>query len=102
MVLESAGYAVENCDCLAKLPRLLADSAEMDAVLVSECNGVSLPDVVAMVRTHSPLPVILFRTTNLGYDDTGVDLVVHCLTPPELWLNDVETLIEKARATLRA
>ena len=50
MVLESAGYAVENCDCLAKLPRLLADSAEMDAVLVSEGNGVSLPDVVAMVE----------------------------------------------------
>jgi len=102
MVLESAGYAVENCDCLAELPRALADSAEVDAVLVSEGNGVSVLDVVAMARAHSSVPVIVFRTTNLAYEDSGVDLVVHCLTPPDIWLNDVETLIEKTRTTLRA
>jgi hypothetical protein len=102
MVLESAGYAVEDCDCLEKMRGLLADGTAADAVLVSDGHGVSLREVVVVARANSSLPVILFLNTNLAYDDAGVDLVVHCLTPPEVWLNDVESLIEKTRDTMRA
>jgi hypothetical protein len=102
MVLESAGYVVEDCDCLVQLRVLLADGAAVAALLVSEGDQVLLQDVVAEARAHSSMPVILFPHSNLSYGDAGVDLVVDCLTPPEVWLNDVETLIEKTRPTLRA
>ena len=102
MVLESAGYVVEDCDCLVQLRGLLADGAAAAALLVSEGDRVSLQDVVAAARAHSSIPVILFPNTNRSHEEAGVDLVVDCLTPPEVWLNDVEGLIEKARATLGA
>jgi hypothetical protein len=102
MVLQSAGFAVEDCDCLEKMRGLLADGTAADAVLVSDGQGISLGEIIAVARRHPSLPVILFRNTNLAYEDAGVDLVVHCLTPPEVWLNDVESLIEKTRDTLRA
>ena len=102
MVLESAGYVVGDCDCLAQLRKLLADGSAAAALLVSEGDRVSLQDVVAEARAHSSIPVILFASSNLSYADAGLDLVVDCLTPPEIWLNNVEIVIEKSRATLRA
>jgi len=102
MVLESAGYALKECDCLVELRRLLEDSVRTDALVVSEGDGVSLQEVVAVARTHSCLPVILFRNTNLEYEDDGVDLVIYCLTPPRVWLNEVEAAIEKTRDSLHA
>jgi hypothetical protein len=101
MVLASAGYVVEDCDCLMQLHGLLADGAAA-ALLVSEGDRVSLHDVVAEARSHSSVPLILFASTNLAYEDAGFDLVIDCLTPPEVWLSEVEGLIEKTRATLRA
>jgi len=102
MVLESAGYSVQECHCLVELRRLLADSARADALLVTEGDEVPLQDIVSLVRTHSSLPIILFRNPNMAREDAGVDLVVHCLTPPDVWLNDVEAVIEKTRDPLRA
>jgi hypothetical protein len=61
-----------------------------------------LQDVVALVKTQSCVPIVLFPNANVSFENAGVDLVVDCLTPPEVWLNDVEGLIEKTRPTLRA
>jgi hypothetical protein len=102
MVLESAGYSVEDCEDLAQLRGQLADGAPAAALLVSEDGRVLLQDIVAVARAHASVPVILFANSNRSHDDPGVDVVVDCLTPPEVWLNDVEGLIEKTRATLRA
>ena len=102
MVLESAGYAVQECNGLVELRRMLADSARADALLVTEGDEVPLHDIVALVRSQSSLPIILFRNPNMAREDAGVDLVVHCLTPPDVWLNDVEAVIEKTRDPLRA
>jgi len=102
MVLESAGYAVEDCDCLVRLRALLADGAPVAALLVSDGDRVLLHEVVALARTQSSVPIILFPNANVSLENAGVDLVVDCLTPPDVWLNDVEGLIEKTRPTLRA
>jgi hypothetical protein len=102
MVLQTAGYAVEECHDLAELRGHLTQGAVVDAMLVSDGDGVSLREVVAVARANSSLPVILFRNASLAYEEAGADLVVHCLTAPEVWLNNVETLIEKTRATVRA
>src|SRR4051794_28057333 len=66
MVLESAGYVVEDSDGLTQLRGLLQDGAAVDALLVSEGDGaqlggaqlgkrVSLQDVVAAARAHSSI-----------------------------------------------
>ena len=101
MVLRSAGYAIENCGSLAQLRARLADGAPADALLMTDGEGISLYDAVAVARAHSSLPVVLFRSTNLAYEESGFDLVVQCLTPPEVWLSDVDALIERSRSELR-
>lgn len=102
MVLRSAGYTVEDCRSLLQLRDALADGASPDAVLMSDGDGVSPQEAVGIARAHSSNPVILFRSTNMTYEDCRFDLVVPCLTPPEVWLNDVDALIEKRRGGLRA
>ena len=44
---------------------------------------------------------MLFRNTNMAYEESRFDLVVQCLTPPEVWLNDVDALIERSRSEWR-
>ena len=101
MVLRSAGYAVENCGSLGQLRACLADDSAADALLISDSEGISLREAAAFACAHSSLPVVLFRNTNLAYDESGFDLVVQCLTPPEVWLNDLDALIERSRSVVR-
>ncbi len=98
MVLQSAGYAVDNCGSLLQLRTCLATGAAADALLMSDAGGVQPHDAIALAKTRASLPVILFRSTNLAYEESGVDLIVPCLTPPEVWLSQVEALIQSARA----
>lgn len=102
MVLRSAGYAVEDCETLLQLGMSLSAGGSADAVLMSDGVGVSPQEAAAVARTYSNLPLILFRSTNRSYEDSGFDLVVHTLTPPEVWLNDVDALIERTRGTMGA
>ena len=98
-VLQSAGYMVEDCHSLPQLRMILETGDEPAAVLMSDGDGVSPLEAITVARAHSPNPVILFRSTNIAYDEAGIDLVVPCLTPPEVWLSDVDTLIERTRAS---
>jgi hypothetical protein len=102
MVLRSAGYEVEDCDSPLQLSALLSSGASAEAVIMSDGEGVSHEEALAVARTHSNLPLILFRSTNRAYEEFEFDLVVQVLTPPEAWLNDVDALIERTRATVRA
>jgi hypothetical protein len=102
MVLQSAGYTVQDCGSLPQLRLTLESDSAPDAVLMSDGDGVSPQEAIAVARTHSSNPVILFRNTNQSYEDSGFDLVIPCLTPPEVWLTEVDALIEKRRAVLRA
>ncbi len=101
MVLRSAGYAVEECQSMPQLQRALESRTALDAVLLSEGDGISPQEAIAAVRTRSSNPVILFCSTTMAYENSGFDLIVPCLTAPNVWLNDVDALIEKRRA-LRA
>jgi hypothetical protein len=100
MVLRSAGYSVDDCGSLLQLRACLASGAIPDALLMSDGGPVMPEEAIALARTHVSLPVILFRNTTLTYEESGIDLVVPSLTPPEIWLIEVEGLIEKSR-TLR-
>ena len=88
LVLQSTGYAVEHCNSLFHLR-------------MNDSEGVPPREVVAVARERSALSVVLFRDTNLAYEESGFDLVVDCLTSPEVWLREVEALIERRGAELR-
>jgi len=97
MVLRSAGYAVDGCASLAQLRASLQAGGEADAVLMTEGDGVAPEDAASLAKSCSSAPVILFSGTNRAYEGAAIDLVVHSLTPPEVWLNEVDALIAKSR-----
>jgi hypothetical protein len=99
MVLRIAGYSVDECHSLVQLRDCLARGGQVDALLLSDSEGIEPNEAIALARTHSSAPVILFRSTTLAYQDTGVDLIVHTLTAPEVWLEEVDALIEKCWAS---
>jgi len=98
MVLQSAGYSVDECHSINELRARLLTATALDAVLMSDVEGLTPEDVAEVARMHCCVPVVLFRGTNLSYEDCEFDLVIHALTPPDVWLNEVDALIEKSRA----
>jgi hypothetical protein len=97
MVLRSAGYSVDNCDSLGQLITKLETDGEADAVVMSDCDGISTEEAASLARTHTKAPVVLFRSTNRSVEESAFDLVVHSLTPPEVWLNEVDALIAQCQ-----
>lgn len=97
MVLRNAGYCVEGCESVLKLDTLLGAGRAPDALLMSDGDGISPEEAIAIARKHCSNPAVLFRSTNLAYEESGFDLVIPCLTPPEVWLDDVDRLIARSR-----
>jgi hypothetical protein len=97
MVLQSAGYSVDDCASLDQLCTSLAAGTGAEAVLMSDNDEPAPEDVVTVARKHSSAPVILFLSSNRTREDSAFDLVVPNLTPPEIWLRDVNALIAKSR-----
>jgi hypothetical protein len=94
-VLRRAGYLVENCRSAEHLGALL-ESGEIDAVITTDRDG-DVPDhVVAEIRSHWPVPVILFRDSNRNCNERRFDLVIAALTSPPRWLEELESLIPAA------
>lgn len=81
-VLRRAGYVVEDCDSLIQLRAVLANVADVDALLMCDSDGVSPREAVAAAQARSPLPVIFFRNANIASEASGYDLVVPYLTTP--------------------
>src|SRR5215469_5795931 len=86
MVLRSAGYVVEICQSLVQLENRLQLGAAPDAVILSDSDRTCPQEAMAVARSFTSNPVILFRDTNMAYEDSGFDLIVPCLTAPEVWL----------------
>jgi hypothetical protein len=84
------------------LRTVLDTCAGLDAMLLSDTEGVAPREAVAIARKCSSLPLILFRNNSMAYEESGFDLVVDCLTPPELWLNELNSLIVRKRTEFRA
>jgi hypothetical protein len=96
-VLKSAGYSIDNCSSVAQLHAALQARDEADAVVLTESDGAVPEDAVSLARSSSTAPLILFPSRNVHYDESDFDLVVPVLTPPEQWLDDIATLIERCR-----
>jgi hypothetical protein len=102
MVLRSAGYAVDGCMSLAQLRASLLGGRAADAVLMSDGDRFAPESAAALAKSCSSAPVVLFSGTNRAYEDAAFDLVVHSLTPPEVWLHEVDALIAKSRVLGRS
>jgi hypothetical protein len=80
---------------LGQLRASLLAAGEADAVLLSDGDGAAPEEAAALARGCCSVPVVLFGSTNRAYEDAAFDLVVRSLTPPEVWLCEVDTLIAK-------
>jgi hypothetical protein len=100
-VLERAGYSVENCYSVLQLDAVLDSGRPAEAVLMTDHDGNLPQDAITLTHSRSVAPLVLFRDANCSYAETAFDLVIPSLTPPEQWLEQIASLLEKSRA-LRA
>lgn len=97
-VLKSAGYFIEDCQSVVQLHAALQSGSDPDAVAFTENERFAPEEAVAVTRSHSSAPLILFRETHNDCMESVFDLVVPVLEPPETWLNSVAALIARRRA----
>lgn len=96
-VFVAAGYAVENCRSSSELIQALESREEILAIVFCDHDG-SLPlDEIAIVRTRSSAPLILFCDSNGADDASDFNFVIPNLTPPADWLRDIAFVIERHR-----
>jgi hypothetical protein len=96
-VLRSAGYRVDECYSLLQLATALERTHDADAVILTESENISPEQAVALSRGCSGLPVIFFRKSNGETIEDQFDLVIHPLTAPEKWLQEVDDLLQWSR-----
>ena len=96
-VLRSAGYDVEECASLQQLVTALDEMPGADAVILSESENI-VPELVSrLVRGRSAAPAIFFCRSNCRVSTEDFDLVIPPLTPPETWLKQASSLLERLR-----
>jgi len=98
LVLQSAGYDVEEYASLPQLATGLDELSGAGAVILSETENIVPEMVVRLVRGRSSAPAILFRRSSRRVVNAeSFDLVIPPLTPPEKWLKQVNNLLERLR-----
>jgi hypothetical protein len=96
-VLASAGYSIESCDSVEELAAALRARDEAAALLMSDKEVDIAGRAIALTRSHSRVPVVVFRDSNGDPAVAPVDLNVPTLTPPSQWLPEISALIEECR-----
>lgn len=95
-VLRSVGYRVDECLSPAQIAGFLAHPKRVEAVFLTETQGVSHGQAIYLARQRS-VPVVLFQRANSADSGKQFDLVVEPLTSPSKWLRDVSALLEWRR-----
>jgi hypothetical protein len=98
-ILSTAGYTIDNCTSIEQLRAALKTVDQADAVLLTD-SGNGVPEAIDFVASHSALPLILFCDSQSNSPGSGVDLIVPILTPPSLWLAEIETLLDQSHQRL--
>jgi hypothetical protein len=95
-VLKNAGYTVlDGGNSISRLRATLVGVEEVDAVVISESDGVEPDEAISSTDSNSQAPLILFQSRRPHYDESEFDLVVRILTNPREWLHDIGELIEQ-------
>ena len=99
-VLRAVGYAVDECETLHELAAWFREGRTADVVCISEEPHHPAEGAIALARSRSVAPVVLFRATESPYLQRGVDLEFPRLTPPDVWLGDLARLLAMTRANI--
>jgi hypothetical protein len=99
-VLRAVGYAVDECGTLQELAAWFRQGNRTDVVCISEEPHRSAEGAIALARSKTAKPVVLFRSTERPYLQRGVDLEFPPLTPPDVWLGDLARLLAMTRASI--
>jgi hypothetical protein len=101
IVLQNAGYVLEDCLYLPNLSSALQVGDDPAAVVMSEAREVARRrDAITLVRSRSLAPLILFQSHTYTDDEPEFDLVIPVLTPPKEWLEKIAATIERSRSLL--
>lgn len=92
-VLVRAGYAVVNCTSLEELCASLESAPTPRAVLMADNNPRAAQQGIALLRSRSPVPLILFRDSYRVLAEAPFDLIIPTLTPPAQWLAEIASLL---------
>lgn len=101
MVLRNAGFGVEECPSLVEFREALMTEPPAGAICVGDGEAGAREMVVSLARARCSGPLILFQTDeddasgSEDAPDASFDLVVPCLTPPEVWLSKLRSLIQR-------
>lgn len=98
-VLRLAGYTVDSCASLEQMISWFRGGQRVDVVCVSEEPGCTAEGVLAVARTFSQAPLVLFRANTFNYLQRSWNLEVPPLTPPEVWLVELARLLPAAEKT---
>jgi hypothetical protein len=102
LVLQDAGYAVNDCHSILELRSALEERHQTAAIVMTGSPGTvgrtAGRTAVRLARSCSHAPLILFRDGNDEGDKSEFDLVIPALTPPSEWLEAIATVIERCRA----
>lgn len=96
---KTAGYLVDCCTSFDQLHQALIRVPLADAVAVSECFEELPQNAVSLTRAMVSIPLILFRSADPCLDEADFDLIVSAYANPNVWVREVEQLIEESRAT---
>lgn len=96
-VLESAGFAVEDCPSLDDLSAELL--REPDAIVLEEEPEGQVIKAIALSRSYPDIPLVLFRSLDPVSEGpaSSADLTIPSFTAPELWLREIEDMVERSR-----
>lgn len=97
-VLRRAGFEIAECDSLEMLSRALA--LHPDAVVMEEDPAAITERVIALTRSQSGVPLILFAAEP-RLTKAAVDLIIPAFTTPDLWLEEIRVLITRTRAMVQ-
>lgn len=100
MVLQNAGYAVDSCSSLEHLRFIFNRTPLPAAIVMAEHRADAHHDAIAFVRSHPPVPLVLFQSAIWSDDESQFDLVIPPLTPPDEWLEKIAALIKRTQAML--
>ena len=96
-VLESAGFQVADCVSLEALSdELLRDP---DALILEEEPIDQFCKAIYLSRSFPEVPLILFESV-VEIGARSADLTIPSFTAPELWLRDVEDLVDRSHAVI--
>ena len=99
-VLRLAGFTVNQCDSISELRERLMNSEAVDAVIMVE-DIVSVPlEAIIAAQSYFNGPLVLFEGRYPASRRDPFDLCIPILTRPEVWLPQINKLIQSPPSRL--